>query len=344
MISLAVGAGKLFAGFFSSNSGASIVDFLKNANEQLGIINQKFDIVLRDLDELKRMVGAVPGQTVSKLSQVQLKGRINDYRAIMTEVASKAYNGNIANYMSERVNREKVETLSKELRRIKSELESLDNDPFLVPFVTMAMNMEYYLRANFLSEKWPTLIGSMALDKEWLNKYLFTNNNALQKMLQNLEAQRVAQLTNSVQLYSASYGKTVRIGNNFISSTPAPVYQRKLVIYPDGSMTEDPDAAFLRKIGLLSDRDFPFTFVVAEDKMIAVQADGQVLPPVFPITKEEDFGPALEQYRRNSLAAQKGALQQNYLSIISTAGAIYAGLKAMELCNVFLNAARAKKP
>jgi hypothetical protein len=112
-------------------------------------------------------------------------------------------------------------------------------------------------------------------------------------------------------------------------------------------MVTDPDVLLLVKIGILSNNAFPATVGVAADTLIANQGIYPVLSPnlalTFSVTGEADLPGALDRFRKYLLAAQNDALAQNYLTLITAAGAFYAGLKAMELCDVFINAARTKK-
>lgn len=325
-VTLGISVAKLFLGMFQSNRGPSIVDFIKNTNKQLDIISKKIDVLFDNIDELKGMVRELPTEVVSKLKQIELKGRIDDYKAVLLEVSLNTYKGNILKYVAVEENKMKVTRIVDSIKDIKSQLRQI-NDPLLVPFIAIAVHVEYYLRNNFLQQKWENFIGDINNDAIWLNDYVFNRENSIKNNLNELRESRKSLLENNNISFNVK-SDSRRLASQWIYS---------VVLKPvtDSSIKEEKEIEDLRDIGLIFQNEKPLKFEILHEKRYDA-AYYITLPPEYP----EEFA---DNIRNRLIAAKNNELKLNYYSIIAFTTASYAGLKAIEFCNIYLRAANYKK-
>ena len=338
-VSLTVSAAKLLFGFFSSSDGPPVVDFIKNSTEQLSIINQKFDIALQDLEDIKKTIDNVPSKVVVELRRNELKAQINEYIGILSGVNANEYNGSIRKYMRPTLNREHVIKFCDAIRITKTQLQALEFDPFSVPFVSMAMSMEYYLRLNFLEQSASAVAGQMAVDKQWMQKSLFEYPNAVEKILISLQGLRKNALYIGIENYTGRYTFSEWDGRYGFSGTRVCGVEVHYSSRRDSLIKEVSEIELLRKIGLLHEEDKPFQLFIASENEIWPAAN----KPVNFNADQKDYQAVMNDYKQRQLNAKNIWLSQNYNGIAAISSALYAGMKSIEMCNVYLSATGLKK-
>lgn len=318
-ITIGLTAAKLFSGMFQSSNGPTIIDFIKNTNEQLNIISKKIDLLIEGVAQLQGLIQELPTDVVSKLKQVELKARVDDYRAVLFTV-SHSYKGNILEYMAIQENKNRVLIIANRIAEIKTELQQL-NDAFLVPYVAIAIHVEYYLRNNFLQQKWKNFIGNINNDAIWLNDYVFQKPNSIKNNINTLRSKRIAILADNHNVFSVSNG---RLGQENIYWVR---YDKEI----DTSIIEDQEILKLRELGLLLEYEKPQRFL--KGVIIKNYYTGYVVntAPEFP---EQPLDPLIDRI----IAPSSNNLRLNYYSLIASAASFYAGLKAIEFCNIYLKA------
>lgn len=343
IISVGMSVAKLFFGMFQGDQGPSIGDYVKNLSDQINIVNQKMDVLVTEIQKLQDQILHLPPIIVTKLKQREIQGSLGQYEAILTNLQQQVYKKSISKYMQDPTNRKAVAKLVADIRKTKSELEGV-NDPYVVPFVAVAIHIEYNLRQNFLKEPLATYAGFINQDQKYLVQNCVGKQNSLKTGLAVL-TQQWKTLTSQTH-----HRIIVRIFEKF-NDRYFSQYNRILEYYGQSPLYPEPldsnslkELNVLKRIGLL----MPSVDLVQfkyPDPNGALPLLGNDIPSYLPTDGYDfpDFNVPFDQRKAQAIAKitnmlrdENDQLRQTFYALAATTSAYYTGLNAMEFCNARL--------
>lgn len=367
IISVGMSIAKLFLGMFPGDQGPSMGEYFKNLSEQIDVVNQKMDALLTEIEKVQAQIVQLPPIIVTKLKQREIQGSIGQYEAILTGLQQSKYKGDIKKFMQDKENRDAVKNLVDIIRKTKSELEGVD-DPFVVPFVAVAIHIEYNLRQNFLNQPLETYGGYINQDQKYLvrntvgNKTPLTEIATAASLIKGEGNTKAAENSNTLKdnlttlterwnvLTTQTHQRIlVQITERFIDRQIPVYYKRILEYYAKSQLySEQLDSVslneikVLKRIGIIESNVNMIQFRYPDPVGVLTPIGNDVYPPTDGFAFD-DFNASFDSRKaqaidkiRNMLATQNLELKQTFYALSATASAYYTGLNAIEFCNARL--------